>query len=141
MKAGIVFIAGLMASALHAQSCKASLAPWMLVQTQTLSEEDGAWNNDSLRKVLLMAANMKSGAVEPQLGRMLKIDEVTPLASALEALDYLRKQAGTPGSATCRIEAWSASPGSVPSFISFNATRRFCASRSSGWPKPDLAKP
>jgi hypothetical protein len=100
MKAGIVVIAGLMASATQAQNCKRPdpFAPWMLVQTQTLSEEDGAWRNDSLRKVLLTAANMKSGAVEPQLGWMLKVDDVTPL-SGLEALDYLRQQVAAPGAA------------------------------------------
>jgi len=43
-------------------------AAWMLVQKQTLSEEDGAWKNDSLRKVLVRAAKMKTSAVAPQLG-------------------------------------------------------------------------
>ena len=43
-------------------------APWLLVQKQTLSEEDGAWKNDSLRRVLLRAAKMASSAVAPQLG-------------------------------------------------------------------------
>ena len=33
-------------------------APWLIVQHQTLSEEDGAWKNDSLRKVLIRAAGM-----------------------------------------------------------------------------------
>jgi hypothetical protein len=91
---GVCFIAG----AAHAQNCKTPKpsAAWLLVQKQTLSEEDGAWKNDSLRKELMKAANMTSSTVAPQLGWMPRIDNVTPL-SGLDALDYLRKQAATRG--------------------------------------------
>ena len=70
MKAGIILGACLIAGAAHAQSCKQppAGARWVLVQRQTLSEEDGAWKNDSLRKVLLRAAKMASPTVSIQLG-------------------------------------------------------------------------
>ncbi len=71
MKAGIILAASCMiAGVAQAQSCRQppTNAPWILVQRQTLSEEDGAWKNDSLRKVLMTAANMKGSSVAPQLG-------------------------------------------------------------------------
>ena len=81
----------LVAGAANAQNCKQPnpSAPWVLVQKQTLSEEDGAWKNDSLRKVLLKAANMASPAVSLQLGweapsmpDSTPIDVLTSLKSA-----------------------------------------------------------
>jgi hypothetical protein len=70
VRAGIIIGACLIAGGVPAQNCKtpSPSAPWLLVQKQTLSEEDGAWKNDSLRKVLLTAAGMKSAAVTTQLG-------------------------------------------------------------------------
>jgi hypothetical protein len=87
-----------MAGAAGAQNCRQPnpSAPWVLVQNQLLSEEDGAWKNDSLRRALMKAANMTSASVALQLGWMPRIDNVTP-QSGLEALDYLRKQAATAG--------------------------------------------
>lgn len=92
MKAGIILAAScLIAGGAHAQSCKQlpTSAPWILVQRQTLSEEDGAWKNDSLRKVLMKAANMTGSSVAPQLGweapttpDSMAIDVVTALRNA-----------------------------------------------------------
>src|SRR3954470_22678686 len=62
--------AGVSASAQRAPACAkpSQTAAWMLVQKQTLSEEAGAWKNDSLRKGLMKAANLRSASVAPQLG-------------------------------------------------------------------------
>lgn len=71
-------------------------APWLLVQRTTLSEEDGAWRSDSLRKVLLAAAGMKGPNVPFQLGwEIPAMVDTTPNAG----IDYLRQLAATPGSA------------------------------------------
>src|SRR3954466_11087033 len=66
----LVVAASVSAGAQRTAACAkpSQTAPWMLVQKQTLSEEDGAWKNDSLRRVLLRAAKMTSSAVAPQLG-------------------------------------------------------------------------
>jgi hypothetical protein len=66
----LVVAASVSAGAQRTAACAkpSQTAPWMLVQKQTLSEEDGAWKNDSLRKVLLRAAKMTTPAVAPQLG-------------------------------------------------------------------------
>jgi hypothetical protein len=70
-------------------------SPWVLVQRTTLSEEDGAWKNDSLRKVLLTAANMKGPNVPFQLGwEVQTTSDTTPNAS----VDYLKQLAATRGS-------------------------------------------
>ena len=78
MRAGIIVGACLVAGVApllrsgqaSAQNCKqpSPTAAWMLVQRQTLSEEDGAWKNDSLRKAIMKAANLTSSTVAPQLG-------------------------------------------------------------------------
>jgi hypothetical protein len=66
----LIASAAVTAGAQRSAACRtpSGTAPWMLVQKQILSEEDGAWKNDSLRKVLLREAKMSSPAVAPQLG-------------------------------------------------------------------------
>src|SRR5690242_12939409 len=94
----MVIVAGLATGALQAQNCKtpSASAPWLLVQKQTLSEEDGAWKNDSLRKALLTAAGMKSAAVSVQLGWE---DNGAPTGAPSPSVDYLKSLAATRGSA------------------------------------------
>jgi hypothetical protein len=97
VRGALVIGACLIAGAAQSQSCRqpSPTAPWLLVQKQALSEEDGAWKDDSLRKALIAAAGMKSASVAPQLGWM-KNDEAQP-AAAGEAFEYLKKQAATRG--------------------------------------------
>jgi hypothetical protein len=97
MKAALLIGACLLASASQAQSCKqpSAGAAWMLVQRQTLSEEDGAWKNDSLRTALLKAAGLRSGSVAPQLGWEEQSDTA---AAPSETIDFLKQLAATRGS-------------------------------------------
>ena len=70
-------------------------AAWVLVQRTSLSEEDGAWKNDSLRKVLLTAAKTKGPNVPFQLGwETQAAGDTTPNAT----VDYLKELAATRGS-------------------------------------------
>jgi hypothetical protein len=98
MRAGLIVSACLLAGVAHAQNCRQpnARAPWLMVQKQTLSEEDGAWKDDSLRKALMKAADLKSPSVQPQLGWMV-VGDSTGASSGGEVLDYLRKQAETRG--------------------------------------------
>ena len=97
MKAALLIGACLIASASHAQSCKqpGAGAAWLLVQRQTLSEEDGAWKNDSLRKALLKAAGLRSANVAPQLGWE---DQSDTTVASNETIDFLKQLAATRGS-------------------------------------------
>jgi hypothetical protein len=100
MMRGIVVLTMAGASVAYAQKRPACAtlnpsAAWMLVQRTTLSEEDGAWKSDSLRRVLLAAANMKGPSVPFQLGwETPLVADTTPNA----AVDYLKQLAATRGS-------------------------------------------
>src|SRR6478672_3394800 len=61
-RAVALLIAGVSVAGAQKRSACATPNPsaaWVLVQRTTLSEEDGAWKNDSLRRVLLTAAKVK----------------------------------------------------------------------------------
>ena len=70
-------------------------APWLVVQRTTMTEEDGAWKDDSLRKVLVRAAGMKSAMVSPQLGWE---DQSVRDSTPSESIDSLKALAKTRGS-------------------------------------------
>jgi hypothetical protein len=71
-------------------------ASWMLVQRQTLTEEDGAWRNEALRGRLLAAAGMTSGRVSPQLGWE---KPAPPDTTANATIDFLKGLAAQPATA------------------------------------------
>jgi hypothetical protein len=118
-------------------------ASWMLVQRQTLSEEDGAWRNDSLRRVLVKAAGMKSATVAPQLGwEKPSSRDTTPNP----AVDLLKSLGTQPGAAwPSRNEVGLAGLRAVfilaagDSTLARIALERMKASGRDGAIKPDVA--
>jgi hypothetical protein len=117
-------------------------APWMLVQRQTLSEEDGAWRNDSLRSALMKAAGMKSGAVALQLGWE---KPAAPDTSPNSALDFLRSRAAQPSGWPSRGEVGLAGLRAIfilaarDTGVARVALERMKASGRDGAIKPDVA--
>jgi len=97
-RAVALLIAGVSVAGAQKRSACATPNPsaaWVLVQRTTLSEEDGAWKNDSLRRVLLTAAKVKGPNVPFQLGWELQ----TPVDTTPDAtVDYLKGLAATRGS-------------------------------------------